>query len=350
MDANHSDAMTFNLKTLLYTFAVTAAGLAAFGGWGVLAAAAVILVRRNIRSIGQAIAECGAALMKINVVGWVSIAIAAVVALPFFTPAQRTGGRPSCIYHLKQLVLSVHNFHDVHDELPKPHFHRGANDDVHSWRIATLPFIDEGQRYESYSFDEPYNGPTNKLLLQQLSLFDCPLHGVGAETTYFAITGEQTAWGDGEVRTFADVTDGMATTILLIEDNTRGVAWSEPVDLTFDEAVELLIAKASPREPHHVRQDSYFVRPMKYRHVAMCDGSARYIPLGIDRDLAVALLTANGCEPVSLELLDELAAPRFDWGKIYAHLAFAVLAVLPVAGGKGSNYANQDSDCVSPTE
>lgn len=46
---------------------------------------------------------------------------------------------------------------------------------MHSWRVLILPYIGEDALYNTYKFDEPWDGPNNIKLLNQIPrLYACP--------------------------------------------------------------------------------------------------------------------------------------------------------------------------------
>lgn len=66
-------------------------------------------------------------------------------------------------------------------------------------------------------------------------------------------------------------------------------------------------------------------------HVAMADGTVRFLALPLPKELAVALLTVDGGESDTHNLLDDYSRPQLDTGKFYAMCVFIVLSLLPTA-------------------
>jgi hypothetical protein len=60
---------------------------------------------------------------------------------------------------LKQLALSIHNYHDVQVRFPAANF-IGRNGHRHSWRTGMLPFLDQGDPYYDYRLKKTWNSPT----------------------------------------------------------------------------------------------------------------------------------------------------------------------------------------------
>src|SRR5262249_13538594 len=74
-----------------------------------------------------------------------------------------------CMGHLNQLHVAFHNYHDTYGCFPPAYVADANGKPIHSWRVLMLPFIDEVHLYEKYRFDEPWNGPNNRRLANQLN-------------------------------------------------------------------------------------------------------------------------------------------------------------------------------------
>ena len=106
---------------------------------------------------------------------------------------------------------------------------------MHSWRVLLLPFLEQQSLYDQYDFREPWNGPNNsKLLTTMPSVFFCPSQRpvpAKSRTNYAVVTGSGTLFpGSGSVK-FADVTDGPAETLMVVEVAHANVPWTAPIDL-----------------------------------------------------------------------------------------------------------------------
>lgn len=79
-----------------------------------------------------------------------------------------------CQNNLKSIALALREYNELHGQLP-PAYTRDANGQpAHSWRIFILPQLGEEALFASYRFDEPWNGPNNRLLADQMpSVFRC---------------------------------------------------------------------------------------------------------------------------------------------------------------------------------
>ena len=43
-----------------------------------------------------------------------------------------------------------------------------TNRSPYSWRVAILPYLEQNELYKRYNFDEPWDGPNNRKLLDQM--------------------------------------------------------------------------------------------------------------------------------------------------------------------------------------
>ena len=112
---------------------------------------------------------------------------------------------------------------------------------AHSWRVLLLPYFERLDLYNTYRFNEPWDGPHNRLLLTEMPPeYRSPASASRDEcvTDYVAVVGPGTAWSVG-----GDVWRGPAlryNEILMIEFPGSGIIWSEPRDLSVDEAMQVI--------------------------------------------------------------------------------------------------------------
>ena len=160
----------------------------------------------------------------------------------FASTAQTASTRTQSINNLKQIGLAFHNFAASNNHLPPPVLYGGKSGKVpYSWRVALLPYLEQQDLYNSYNFDEPWDGPSNSKLLDKMpAVYGYPRLGGTSKThaAYFVFTGEQTMLGKGAQPSFMDITDGMSNTILAVEAQ-REIPWTKPEDIPFDPQLPL---------------------------------------------------------------------------------------------------------------
>ncbi len=135
---------------------------------------------------------------------------------------------------------ALNNYYSTHHSLPPASGRDGGGGPMHSWRVLLLPYFECLGLYRRYRFDEPWDGPNNRLLLREMpTVFRSPAsrNRRGVIANYVAVVGPGTAWSAGSL-------GGSAVSrrdkILLIEFLDSDINWSEPRDLTVDEALRVI--------------------------------------------------------------------------------------------------------------
>ncbi len=208
--------------------------------------------------------------------------------------------RTYCKNNLKQIGLALYNYHDEHGMYPPAYLTDDEGKPAHSWRVLLLPFLDQGELFEQYSFDEPWDGPNNSKLAEKIpSIYRClsyvhdhlengrePPH-IQTMTNYAAITVPDGLFYKDRSLSKEDVTD-RSKTIVVIETRGHSIHWMQPDDVTEAEILlDLRIANQSDRANHK-----------GCLHVLSIDGRVVELPHDIDRRTFHALITRNGGERV----------------------------------------------------
>lgn len=133
--------------------------------------------------------------------------------------------------------LAVANYHETYRCYPPPFLADGDGKPMHSWRVLLLPYLERNDVYEHYRFDEPWDGPNNRKLADQMpavyALHGCSKPG-NVTTNYLRVVGDLTASPANRCLKNTDITDGTSGTVFLVENVDAGVHWMEPRDLSFD--------------------------------------------------------------------------------------------------------------------
>ena len=207
----------------------------------------------------------------------------------------------SCKDNLKKLGSAFHAYYGIHGSFP-PAFVRGRDGKpAHSWRVLILPFLGRQDLYDNYNFDEPWDGPHNIRLADQMPrVLACP-SGAGrgkGKTAYVAVVGSQTVWPGHRAVSFEDITDGTSTTIQLIEIADSDIGWTEPRDVRLEDLLPPEGGEVSSRFASGHRG---------IVNILFCDGGVRGIKtppaLTNARKVLHTLLTAAGGRPYKREWL-----------------------------------------------
>lgn len=227
----------------------------------------------------------------------------------------------SCRDNLHQISIALHDYHDVYGSFPPAYIADDEGRPMHSWRVLILPYLDLGDIYEQYRFDEPWNSEHNLSLVNKLphdyngdprQPFHCPEADSSQrmQTNYVAVIGPETAWPGSDSRSFSDISDGASNTILIVEVADSGIHWMEPRDLTFkDMSFQIIDPLAGPPpddrprpSSHHIYEPPELYNPRSFMGVSVLtvDGRCERLIPGDAPDQIRALFTIAGDEDVSL--------------------------------------------------
>lgn len=199
--------------------------------------------------------------------------------LPAIQQHREPGVRPSCKNTLKQIALALHNYHDEYDSFPPAVITDASGKPMHSWRALLLPFVDQRPLYEKYDFDEPWDGPNNRKLWDEMpDVFSCPERSLSRPnrdgnrrlTDYVAVLAPNgdfpppPDWSDEST-----VAEGTQI-LLLVELTDSDINWLEPRDLPHEAADD--VAQGGVHE-----QDAGWFSTVHGVYAAMVDGSVRLI-------------------------------------------------------------------------
>lgn len=134
---------------------------------------------------------------------------------------------------LKQIGLAMHNYFGVNNHLPPKYFTNPAGEPLYSWRVAILPFIEQQALYQAFQLDQRWDSPASAALT---SLAIPPYADrLGDDPTMTRIrlpVFPGSAWdGEGQPKTFAELTDGTSNTIAAIDAPAdAAVPWADPAE------------------------------------------------------------------------------------------------------------------------
>jgi hypothetical protein len=214
-------------------------------------------------------------------------AVGAALLLPAVQKVREAAARASSQNNLKQIAIAIHNYHDAYGHMPHDIVDRNGNP-LLSWRVAILPFIEQDNLYRQFKLDEPWNSPNNLKWSQvAIKVFMSPQAAPATPagmTHYKAFSGPGAAFEPGKKFKFADFTDGLSNTILVVETG-EPVPWAKPEDVPFDPK------KAPPKLALPGVADMV--------NVAMGDGSVRVLRVsGIAEKNLKGMITRNGGEVI----------------------------------------------------
>jgi prepilin-type processing-associated H-X9-DG protein len=216
--------------------------------------------------------------------------VAVALLLPAVQSAREAARRAQCTNNLKQIALAMHNYHAANNTLPKPAITSKDGKPLLSWRVAILPFLEQGELYNKFKLDEPWDSPHNKALLQEMpATYLCPSRSNVAPntSTYRVFTGKGALFEEGQAIGFVAVTDGTSNTLMVTEAD-EAVPWTKPDDLTFDPAAAASLCGAGSNHPGGF-------------NASMADGSVRFFKMSINLNVFRALITRGGGEVIAAD-------------------------------------------------
>jgi uncharacterized membrane protein YhaH (DUF805 family) len=163
----------------------------------------------------------------------VPVLILVALLLPAIQAAREAARRNMSMNNMKQISIGLLNYHDTKGTFPAAKSEGGSQ---LSWRVHILPYLEEQALYEQFHLDEPWDSPHNKALIAKMPMvYEVPgAEFPSGETSYLAVTGPNTAFGDGSSgMRFRDMVDGTSRTILFVEAD-QSVPWTKPDDYQFD--------------------------------------------------------------------------------------------------------------------
>jgi hypothetical protein len=156
-----------------------------------------------------------------------------------------------------------------------------------------LPYIDQQRLYSKFKLDEPWDSPHNQALLKEMpATYMCPSRERPEPftTTYHVFTGNGALFESGADVRFADVTDGLSNTLMVVEAK-KEVPWTRPEDLIFGPAVAPSLLGAGSFHPVGF-------------NALLADGSVRFFRSTINVVAFQSLITRAGGEVINHALLD----------------------------------------------
>lgn len=290
------------------------------------------------------------------------IGILVALLLPAIQAAREAARRSQCVNNLKQLSLSVQNFHDTYKTLPAARYH-----DKHAtWFASIMPFIESSNEFDLWNFDKWYRDPVNKAARTVfVPIYFCPSRrgsgseGILAPPTVASIYNSQGSTGDyaansgrnvrgadaqpdpktgsripddfGTIVTppcfefsacpkfksnvaYKNITDGLSKTFLVGEKHvppSKFAIVASPDDSIYEgDYLSNFARGASPLlppapGPDYEGDNPYWGNLFGSRHpgitqFAFCDGSVRTVNVGVDLLVYEASATRNQGEAVGV--------------------------------------------------
>jgi prepilin-type processing-associated H-X9-DG protein len=214
--------------------------------------------------------------------------------LPAVNAPREAARRMQCQNNLKNIMVAMNSYSAKYGCYPSAYTVDKQGRRIHSWRVLLLEFLDH-DLYTQYDFSRPWDSPDNLAVadgMKQNGPYQCPSEQAhcSLNTSYVMLVGPQ-AFSDGPTCRNPDkITDGLATTIAIVEMSPSGICWAAPYDL-------------------NVSEMSFKINDPGHAGVRSCHGGGAYVLFAdghssLSNDFVTektlkALITINGKEDMS---------------------------------------------------
>ena len=150
---------------------------------------------------------------------------------------------------LRQLALGMLNYESAQSHFPTQAIVNDQGNPLLSWRVQILPYIDQGELYDQFHLDEPWDSEHNIKLVEKMPKIYTDLspnavaNNEKGKTIFQVAAGEQLIFDGAKEFGFGDLIDGSSNTILIATlAHKNAVIWTKPTDWQVDleKPIELL--------------------------------------------------------------------------------------------------------------
>lgn len=219
------------------------------------------------------------------------VIIVLLILVALLLPAQRVSReaarRSQCRNNLRQIGMALANYQETFGSLPPAQTVDANGRVLHSWRTLLLPNLELEPLYRQVDLTHPWDHARNRTAHDTVvPLFRCPSSFDPTTcTNYLGIVTESSCLRLRGVLSKGEFTDDPKTTALLIEvADGLAVPWMSPFDAT-DEMMQAF--RPDAKETH-----------AGGRHIALADGSVRWLSQSMAPKILRALCTVNGGETI----------------------------------------------------
>ena len=212
------------------------------------------------------------------------IILASILLMPSVSIPRVAARRTQCLNNMRQIAIATLNYELKNGHFPPAYIADENGKPMHSWRVLLLPHLEQKTLYDRYRMDEPWDGPNNSKLHDEIvSVYRCPSSSSGEHCTdYVLITGEGTAFEDDQTIVIGDITDGSSNTIMVAEISGSDIHWMKPQDIALSQFLGLEKAATTPNHS-------------STKNIALFDGSVHSIGVEANtEELKKLVLIADG--------------------------------------------------------
>jgi len=194
---------------------------------------------------------------------------------------------------LRQLTLASLNFESSHMQFPRSIFSsdsgtsNGPDVPLLSWRVAILPFIEQGNLYSQFRLDEPWDSPHNLSLLPLMPQIFATEGVENGKTVFQGAHGDNTFFSNDNRGTRFGSFEPQSTAAILQVNSDQAIEWTKPGDFDFDPAnLQTILGDATA---------SGF-------HFSLADGTVHFFNKTISDDVLNKILSPADFADLALDL------------------------------------------------
>ena len=221
--------------------------------------------------------------------------ILAALLIPAVQGGREAARLANCQSNMKQIGFAMQMYHAKNGHYPPAFVADKDGKPMHSWRVLLLPYLGEQALYGQYRMNEPWNSPHNAALANRMpAVYRCPsANNIAPNVTNYAMLVGPNAISTGpKGRSKAEITDGLANTIAIVETTGNNINWLSPNDLDA-ETMSFDLNENNGKEIGSNHPTA--------ANVLFCDGNVRILTKGSDPDNIKAMTTIDGGEQTTPE-------------------------------------------------
>jgi hypothetical protein len=222
----------------------------------------------------------GTVFLVLGVVGLVVLlgcgGVIAALVFPAIHSARTAARNMQSLNNEKQILLALHNYHDVNQTFPPAYIADKDGKPMTSWRVLILPYIEQQGLASQYDYSKPWDSPENMAVAQNMpAVYRSPFEESNPQnrthTSYLFFGGKGSVFEKSPV-SISSIIDGTSNTIVLAEVNNSGVIWTQPTDLDAAQ-LDFVIRGTKDGQPGQLNTNS-----PRGLNVGFMDGSVRTLP------------------------------------------------------------------------
>jgi hypothetical protein len=198
--------------------------------------------------------------------------------------------RTSRVRRLEAIGKGLKQYDEVRGRLPPAELRGPDGRPLLSWRVLLLPYLGQEKLFHQFRLDEPWDGPNNRLLLEQMpSVYAAPAETSATSTTpYQVLVAKGTPFEVGLDLSLKKLLGRKKTCILVVEAGET-VPWTKPIDLPVSPEGPPPKLGGQSGEPGFA--------------ALFADGSARFFRDPVNGAVFRALLRSDGDEKIDVDQL-----------------------------------------------